>query len=456
MAVAQTVIHSPRNVSAKAGGAGSGARAGDAVASTARPITSLDELLDLLALDAATTVSPEVPLAPDEAALLSGLAVVGPFPQELSGGNGFSDGATASEIHREAASPGLAPPSRVQAAGSAGGTGRAHGGGGRAHGGGGRAHGGGRGSVTGGTPGEPVTGTGAPASAVSDGGAPRRRSFTAESFYSASTPEALSVLLPPGSSPQRPDPREVDIRTELFKPLDLRIEYERRPDYVSEGSDRRSSWARTNGVRLDAFVNLFEKELYRHTRRLLKRYWRRQFRDSTAMRYELYHDRLTQINQVGKEPEQFDPFNTDYYGDQLRDEVLNIGFEGEREIVLVEYGPFQLNDEGALHIDLPRTLQLGLGEDDLKLHVGESDGKQPALYSGKWVKFRPRIKIKVDPFRAVGGDTHKMLRSYGGSLSVEFYSDILRKELFATEIEARAKPDGDFAFVFNIVFHGRH
>ena len=154
------------------------------------------------------------------------------------------------------------------------------------------------------------------------------------------------------------------------------------------------------------------------------------------MSYDLYESRLTQIDQIGNDAEEFDPFNTDYYLNEARSSALNDddGQYGEREIAIAKYGPFTFTDSGSVQFSLRSMLHLG-SSDFSRVHLdpeSDKDAKpEPALFSGDTVELKPRVRLKVDPLRSLRGDPEESLRSYGGSLEVKFYSDILRKKLFA-------------------------
>ena len=63
------------------------------------------------------------------------------------------------------------------------------------------------------------------------------------------------------------------------------------------------------------------------------------------------------------------------------------------------------------------------------------------------------MKLRVDPFRALGGNPQRVLRSYGGSLDLSFYSDITKRKLFSIEAEAMVRRDEWGCFV-NFVIEG--
>ena len=281
-------------------------------------------------------------------------------------------------------------------------------------------------------------------------------------FYSASPHQGEMNALEAPDDPFYNFDSKSSLREDLFDPIDLRINFDEPPSYVSApDQEPLLGGAKPEArARHEVLKGLFNRQFFRHTRRLLKKYWRRQFKESTSMRQEFYDERLAQINNIGRVPEDFDDFNADYYLNRVRDDVFADNQEGEREMALVEFGPLRINDEGSVDFDLPGLLGLG-SKDSLQLSFDpEAQEKRElaarALYSGDHIKFKPGFRLKVDPFRAVNGTYEDILRSYGGSISVEFYSDILRRKLFETELEGKFRQDGDFALFFNVVVRGRN
>ena len=256
-------------------------------------------------------------------------------------------------------------------------------------------------------------------------------------------------------------------RQDLFEILDLRVQFGERPAYVMPEAyqpfiDRSP---RPLSRRSQAIVRLARKEFYRHVRRMAKKEWRHRFRDS-AWSYDDYIDGVTKINQLGRAPGEYDSSNVDYFYNVARNDVLDDdGLEGERELTLLEYGPFGLNDRGSLEFDLwsmarlePKQLDLSIApddelkaEDDLSMRVGTA---ADPVYRGSCVRVRPNFRVRVDPFRALGDNPDRVLRSYGGSLEIGFFSDILKRKLFSLEGEVKVRRNEEYGFFFNFVIEG--
>jgi hypothetical protein len=249
-------------------------------------------------------------------------------------------------------------------------------------------------------------------------------------------------------------------------PFALRLNFENRPAYLPAMQYQPifNNSPRPPSARNRAFWNLVEKESYRQLRRYLKKQWRNQFQDSPSMIYEFYQSRLTQINHIGKNEEELDLYNTDYYSNQFRNDILDQeNLEGERELYLVEWGPLRLNDRGSVHFDLkalfesPSSTESGLG--GFKLFSSEttkSGSKEGALFNGRHYKWHTNFHLNYNPMAAIrDNDPLKGIRSYGASVEVDFLSDILKRQLFSTEFEVDVRKDGEVVFFVNWVFKGR-
>lgn len=276
------------------------------------------------------------------------------------------------------------------------------------------------------------------------------RGHSSESLWAAG-PGELQVFQADRVHEELPVDRTPRVPKGLLDPLDLRVEYGARPAYAPEPGYQPllGSSEEPDCERREAFQRMLKKQFYRHTRRLLKKYWREQFSEGLEFSHRFYESRIAQINQIGRSPESYDSFNTEQYLNEARALVLQEGEEGERELTLLELGPFRFDDGGSLHFDLPSLFSHGR---DLRLSFDPDAPGAAALYSGETVRILPRLKVRVDPLRALGESWEEAIRSYGGSLRVEFYSDIAHRRLFEAELEASLRPSGEYAFFFNLVF----
>lgn len=256
-------------------------------------------------------------------------------------------------------------------------------------------------------------------------------------------------------------------REDLLEMLDLRLNFAERPAYVPRRGhapmiDRSP---RPISTRSRAFLRLAHKELYRHVRRLAKKEWRHRFRDSTWS-FDEYHEGISRINAIGTG--ETDWFNIDYYYNTARNDALREdGLEGERERTIVRYGPLGINNHGSLAFDI-RSL-VSMEKSDLALAIDPESEDLAAddalsrrvgtaadpVFTGSWVRFRPRVKVKVDPIRGFSKSAPEhALRSYGGSLQVDFFSDIAKRQLFSLEGEVKVRRNKEYGFFLNFVIEG--
>jgi hypothetical protein len=248
-----------------------------------------------------------------------------------------------------------------------------------------------------------------------------------------------------------------------YDPFRIDLDLSRRPEYLppEDYEPLIDVRPREPSRRNQAIQQLLEKELYRQMRRLLKRQWRKQFQEDVSMTQSFYQERLSKIHQIGKSPEEFDPANIDYYYNQTRNDALRrAGNEGEKELVLLEWGAFKIDDNGSLSLDLKsifkpekKSQELLIGPQD------EFDGdgiKGKPLISGKYYRVNTRFKVNFNPFRALReNDVQETVTSYGGVVEIDFLSDILKRRLFTTEFEAELDRDGRWGVFFNIVLTSR-
>ncbi|MBI4583124.1 MAG: hypothetical protein HY717_03775 [Planctomycetes bacterium] len=242
-------------------------------------------------------------------------------------------------------------------------------------------------------------------------------------------------------------------------PFDLEIEFESRPDYLPSLKNQPifDSKPRARKARHQAVWNLLEKEAYRQLRRFLKREWRHQFEANPSMTNEFYESRLAQINNIGKEADEIDLYNTDYYSNQFRNAALDMAeLEGERELNLVEWGPLRINDHGSINFDLKAWYDPEPNQDQGLKFASSNGTKDAALFKGRHYHLHTSFRLNYDPLRAwQKSDLLEGVRSYGGALEIDFLSDILKKQLFTTEVEASVRSDGEMVFFVNWVFKGR-
>jgi hypothetical protein len=253
------------------------------------------------------------------------------------------------------------------------------------------------------------------------------------------------------------------VRQDVLEILDMQLKFNERPPYVQERYyEFIDARPRQRSRREKAFQRLAHKQFYRHLRRLLRKQWREDFLES-AWSYDDYVDGLTNINKLGGQGGNSNEINAEYLYNTVRNDALsNDGLEGERESVVLRYGPFGLTDDGQFDIDL-RSI-LSSGSQDMNLEIDPVDHADDAMrrrigsaadpvFTGRCYKIRPKLKIRVDPFRALDDSPERVLRSYAASLDVTFYSDITKRKLFSIEAEAKVRREEWGCFV-NFVIDG--
>ncbi len=203
-----------------------------------------------------------------------------------------------------------------------------------------------------------------------------------------------------------------------------------------------------------AVKTIARKKFYREVRRAAKRQWRRLYQESSTMTFDRYEGRLLRINRLGRDDD-YDVFGSEYYANRLRDDVFEEPEnEGERDVSLLAWGPFVVLDSGSLRFDLGRALDLDADRVD-HVGIGEPD-TSPAVKTGG-LRFDTRVRLHLDPTDVVDhdGDATWLVKRYGATVTLDWLSGILARELVSTEIEARVDRDGDFAVAVNFVITSR-
>ena len=166
-----------------------------------------------------------------------------------------------------------------------------------------------------------------------------------------------------------------------------------------------------------------------------------------------YEDRLLQINNIGKDPDEYDEFNVEYRTNEAKQNVFHRKkLEGEPDVGLFTWGPLTVKDSGALKFDLGTAAHAG--ELDDKLNVGEI--KPKPFISTKDYRVETSFNVDVDPFQGYReGDIVHFFRRFGLTVDVNWLSDVLGREMVTTELELEADTHGEFAVFANIVIKSR-
>jgi hypothetical protein len=198
---------------------------------------------------------------------------------------------------------------------------------------------------------------------------------------------------------------------------------------------------------------ILQEKMYREFRKHLKRQWKSLYRDHPSMPVAFYEDRLLQINNIGKDPQEYDEFNIEYRTNEAKQNVFHRRkLEGEPDVGLFTWGPLTVTDSGALKFDLGTAAHAGEVDEEIK--VGEE--KPKPFLSTKDYRIETSFNIDVDPFKGYRqGEVLDVLRRYGVTVGINWLSDVLGREMVTTELELEANMRGEFGVFANIVIKSR-
>jgi hypothetical protein len=191
----------------------------------------------------------------------------------------------------------------------------------------------------------------------------------------------------------------------------------------------------------------------REIRSRAKREWKSQFLEHPSLTYATYEKRLYLIHGIGKDPVHSDDFNVEYNATMVKQDFFGRKRrDGESDLPLFAWGPFTVSDTGSVKFDLGTAAHAT--EQDEELDLGEEAHKP--FVASKEYRIDTAFNIDVDPFRSSrSGDLRDAVRRYGVSVEVSWLSDVLGREMVATEVEVEADLHGDFKAFFNIVLKSR-
>lgn len=191
----------------------------------------------------------------------------------------------------------------------------------------------------------------------------------------------------------------------------------------------------------------------REIRGRAKREWKSQFLDHPGLSYATYENRLFLINTIGRDPVDSDDFNVEYDATVVKQDFFGRRRrDGESDLPLFAWGPFTVSDTGSLKFDLGTAAHATAQDEDLDL--GEEAHKP--FVASKEYRIDTKFNIDVDPFRSSSsGDLRDAVRRYGVTVEVNWLSEVLGREMVATELEVEADLYGDFKAFFNIVVKSR-
>jgi hypothetical protein len=244
--------------------------------------------------------------------------------------------------------------------------------------------------------------------------------------------------------------------------IDRALDFSRPPSYVDENPlplfyvppPRETRTAK-------ALKRIATMKFHREVRRIMKKELRREFIESPSMPYSVYERRLAEINQLGRNPQEFDPFNTDYFSNRLKDDLFEQSSrEGEEDFALLAWGPFLVMDDGSLRLDVGRVLHEDISDVGLVVDKSESpegaDSKRAAVLASQDYRVHSTLRLSWNPVKAVSnGDPSYLIDRYGLTVGVDWLSAVLGRRIATTEVEVSFDRDGDFAALLNIVFKSR-
>jgi hypothetical protein len=198
---------------------------------------------------------------------------------------------------------------------------------------------------------------------------------------------------------------------------------------------------------------ILRDKMYGEIRRHVKRQWKTQFLDHPSLRQEVYDRRLSMINNIGRDPADYDESNVIQQVNEARQDILQQkGREGELDIPLIEWGPLTVTDSGSLKFD---AWSLATGGEAGEAPAPASAGPKPFL-AEKIYNVRTDLKLDLDPLRVSSSEgPWTTLKRYGVTVEVTWLSDILAREILSTELEFEADTEGDFGFFASFVIKSR-
>ncbi|MEC9353309.1 MAG: hypothetical protein VYD81_08340 [Planctomycetota bacterium] len=205
-----------------------------------------------------------------------------------------------------------------------------------------------------------------------------------------------------------------------------------------------------------AVKRLAERKFYLEVRRFLKEEWRKSYDNSSGLTYDQFEERLLLINEIGREPGEYGLQAGDYYSSELKGELFEKTYVGgERDIPILAWGPLRIMDSGAMKVHFEELLAI----EGFFPQVGEPEKKSPGsegilLFDEYRIDTNFRLGFDMGAFFE-GDDLTRVINSYGISVSVDWLSKVLGRELMTTEFEAEFDRDGGYGFAFNWILSVR-
>ena len=205
-----------------------------------------------------------------------------------------------------------------------------------------------------------------------------------------------------------------------------------------------------------AVKRLAARKFYLEVRRFLKEEWRRSYDNSSGLTYDQFEEKLLLINEIGREPGEYGLLAGDYYSTELKGELFEKTYPGgERDIPILAWGPLRIMDSGSVKVHFEEIVDI----EGFYPQVGEPEKKRPGgegilLFDEYRVDTNFRLGFDMGAFFE-GDDVTRVIDSYGVSVSIDWLSKVLGRELMTTEFEAEIDRNGDYGFAFNWILSVR-
>ena len=201
---------------------------------------------------------------------------------------------------------------------------------------------------------------------------------------------------------------------------------------------------------------LAEKKFYVELRRKLKQEWRDNYENSSGLAYDKYQEQMLRINEIGREDHEYNLLVGDYYSNELKGALFKEGYEGgERDIQLLVWGPFTIMDSGSTKVHFEKLFTAEQSYPQLGEPETRTPGREGFLVSERYrLDTNLRLRFDLGPLLEEG-DLFGLVESYGFSVSLDWLSKILGREMLTAELEAEMDRQGDYAIALNFVLIGR-
>ncbi|MEM7262720.1 MAG: hypothetical protein AAF488_12075 [Planctomycetota bacterium] len=199
---------------------------------------------------------------------------------------------------------------------------------------------------------------------------------------------------------------------------------------------------------------LVRKLGYRQARKLLRDELTERFESDPSFRWSDYQYERDQIWFLGRSENVSTSVEENVA--EFRSGVLDDETELEEEIVLLDWGPFQVDDQGSLGIDVKKILRRS--RPDLELAPEEEATDEPAgqsLFAGRTYRVDSDFRFTPHFGDLTSGRGRDFFGKVKAGVSVDFFDPLIKRKYLSTEIETWHKPNGESAVFMNFVIFGK-